>query len=361
MDVVEAQPSSAELLALLDRVPDLVIIHRDGVLLWMNRANLDLLGYERVEDVADRSLFEFVEPEWQRLIELRMRAPIDPKTVGLSQIRLVARDGHVATVEFSPAQQVTFDGEPARLVIARDVTERVRLQEQLLVADRMASIGMLAAGVAHEVNNPLAWVLNNIEIAMRLLAPLGDAAAQSRQVLGVALEGVDRIRTIVRDLLALSRVDDVVVGPIDVRAVVESTLSLASKTIGERAELSFALQEVPLARGNAARLAQVLVNLITNALEAMPAGTRSANQLRVGVHASSDGIVVEVIDNGIGIAPENAARIFEPFFTTKTPGSGTGLGLAISQRLVAEMGGWLSFESAPGKGSTFRVTLAQIR
>ncbi len=361
MNIDEAQRSSAELIALLDRVPDLVIIHRDGELLWMNRANLELLGYESVEDIAGRSLFEFVEPESRRLTESHMRAPVDPKTVGLSQIRLVARDGRVATVEFSPAQQVIFEREPARLVIAHDVTERVRLQEQLLVADRLASIGMLAAGVAHEVNNPLAWVLNNIEIAMRLLAPLGDAAAQSRQVLGVALEGVDRIRTIVRDLLALSRVDDVVVGPIDARAVVESTLALASKTIGERAELSLATHEVPLARGNAARLAQVLVNLITNALEAMPSGARDANRLRVGVHASNDGVVVEVIDNGVGIAPENAARIFEPFFTTKTPGSGTGLGLAISQRLVAEMGGWLSFESAPGNGSTFRVTLAQIR
>jgi two-component system, NtrC family, sensor kinase len=253
---------------------------------------------------------------------------------------------------------VVFEGSPARLIVARDVTERNRLQHRLQIADRMASIGMLAAGVAHEVNNPLAYVLNNIEIAMRLLAPLGDATSDSRAALSVALEGVDRIRTIVRDLLALSRVDDVMLGPIDVLAIVESTLSLASKTISERAVLTFEPHPVPLARGNVARLGQVLVNLLTNALESMPVGSRNENKLRVVVRPSSDGdAIVEVSDNGVGIAPEHVARIFEPFFTTKSPQSGTGLGLAICERLVTEMGGTVSVESTPAKGSTFRVTL----
>jgi len=355
----EVQRSTSEMRQLLDRLPDLVLVHRDGVILWMNRANVRTLGYEGSSQLVGRPLLDLVEPASREMIRARMRQPVHADMPELTELRLLTRDGHVVVIEISPAQVLSFEGKPARLVVGRDVTERVRLQQQLLIADRMASIGMLAAGVAHEVNNPLAYVLNNVEIAVKALAPLGDMTLQSRMALGVALEGVERIRTIVRDLLALSRVDDVTVGPIDVFAVVESTLALASKNISERAVLSFEHQPVPLARGSVARLGQVLVNLIANALEAMPATVhREENELRVVIRpSSSGGVVVEVLDNGVGILPEHASRIFDPFFTTKAAGSGTGLGLSISQRLVAEMGGRLSCEWTNTRGSMFRVSL----
>jgi PAS domain S-box-containing protein len=357
--LTEARRSTEEIRALLDHLPDFVMIHRDGVILWMNRANLAALGYERTEEVAGTPLLELVEPAARDTIAARMRQPAGANLPEMAEVRLLARDGRVVVVEVSPSRVVSFEGRPARLVAGRDVTERVRMQQQLLIADRMASIGMLAAGVAHEVNNPLAYVLNNIEIAMRALAPLGDAASQSREVLGVALEGVDRIRTIVRDLLALSRVDDTAIGPIAALEIVQSTLALAGKDIEKRAVLTFEHDAIAPVAGSVARLGQVLLNLITNALESMRSDARSENWLRVAVRRSTDGgAVVEVTDNGAGIPAEHASRIFDPFFTTKPPGRGTGLGLAISQRLVAEMGGQLSFESTPGVGSTFRVTLA---
>jgi signal transduction histidine kinase len=163
----------------------------------------------------------------------------------------------------------------------------------------------------------------------------------------------------VRDLLALSRLDDTMVGPIDARAVVESTLALARRDIEEGAVLELVREPVPAVAGTVARLGQVLLNLVTNALEAMRSATRSQNRLRVVLRPSgAGGAVLEVVDNGVGIAPEHVPQIFDPFFTTKLPGKGTGLGLAISQRLVAEMGGQLSFEPTPGGGATFRVTLA---
>lgn len=362
--LTEARRGADEQWALLDHLPDLVMIHRDGVILWMNRANVLALGYERSEELAGRPLLELVEPEAGARIRARMRQPPGTSTPDVGEIRLLARDGRVVVVEISPSQIVQFEGKPARLVAGRDVTERVRMQQQLLIADRMASIGMLAAGVAHEVNNPLSYVLNNIEIAQRELASLGDRASQSRAALGIALDGVDRIRTIVRDLLTLSRVDDVVIGPIDVIEVVQSTLALAGRGIAERAVLTFERPEEPgpPVAGSAARLGQVLLNLITNALEAMDPNQPEQNQLCVVVRRSMvGGAVVEVTDNGVGIPPEHAARIFDPFFTTKPPGKGTGLGLAISQRLVAEMGGELSLESTPRMGSTFRVSLAPFR
>ena len=351
------QRSTNEIRAVFDHLPVLVIIHREGTILWKNRAVVKTLGYEGCDDLVGRPLFDLVDPSMRDIVRERMRAaPGD--TPALMEGRLLRRDGTIVVTEVFRTQVVTFDGEPARMIVGQDIAERVRLQQQLLIAARMASIGMLAAGVAHEVNNPLAYVLNNVEIAMKQLAPLGETTRQGREALGVALEGVDRIRTMVRDLLALSRVDDPPVGPVDVVAVVESTLALARKEIAERAELVYEHEPVPLVRGTVARLGQVLLNLFANALEALPDGERAANELRVVVRPSAaNGAVVEVSDNGVGIAPEHAERLFDPFFTTKAPGSGTGLGLFISQRLVAEMGGELTFESALKRGSTFRVTL----
>ncbi len=356
--LLEARRSNEENWALLDHLPDLVMIHRDGTILWMNRANVLALGYERFEELAGKPLLDLVEPAARQRVVARMRQPAGADSPEVGEIRLMTRDGRVVVVEISPSQQITFEGKPARLVAGRDVTERARMQEQLRIADRMASIGMLAAGVAHEVNNPLGYVLNNIEIAQRELAPLGESQSRSRAALDVALEGVDRIRTIVRDLLALSRVDDAIIGPVDVLQVLTSTLTLAGKDLAERAVLSFEHEPVAPVAGSPARLGQVFLNLVTNALEAMRSSARDDNQLRIVLRpAGAESIVVEVTDNGLGIAREHATRIFDPFFTTKPHGKGTGLGLAISQRLVDEMGGQLSFESTPGVGSTFRVTL----
>jgi PAS domain S-box-containing protein len=351
------QRGASEIQEVFDRLPVLVLIHDRGTILWNNRAATQTLGYDGHRDLVGREVFDLLEPSARETFRTRMRAPAE-ETPALQEVRLVKRDGEVFVTEVFPTQIVTFEGRPARMIVGRDATERVRLQEQLLVSARMASIGMLAAGVAHEVNNPLAYVLNNVEIAMKQLAPLGEPARQGREALGVALEGVDRIRTIVRDLLALSRVDDVAVGPVDVPVVVESTLALAKKEIGERATLVYEQEPVPLARGTVARLGQVLLNLVANALEALPEDARATNELRVVVRPSAaGGAVVEVSDNGVGIPAEHGPRLFDPFFTTKAPGHGTGLGLAISQRLVAEMGGELSFESVVQRGSTFRVTL----
>ncbi len=354
-----SQRSTDELRVLFDRLPDLVIIHRAGLILWTNRAVPKALGYANGDDLVGRRLLDIVEPSSRDLVTSRMQAQVDNDLPpDLVEARLLTRDGELVVAEVSPTQVVMFGGQPARLVVGRDVTERMRLRQQLLTADRMASIGMLAAGVAHEINNPLAYVLNNVEIAIKELAALGDSTRPSRTALGIALEGVDRIRTIVRELLELSRVDDAAVGPVDVRAIVESTVALAAHKISERARLETDYAAVPLARGTAARLGQVLLNLLTNALEAMPAGVSETNCLRVSVRRSSaGGVVVEVADNGVGITSENAARIFDPFFTTKASGSGTGLGLAISQRLVAELGGELTFETVPGQGTTFSLAL----
>ncbi|MGZ3449057.1 MAG: two-component system sensor histidine kinase NtrB [Polyangiales bacterium] len=361
---VEAlQRARDELRVLLDRLPDLVVVHVAGKIVWANRAYVATLGYGRLDELIGRSILDDVALEFREQVSARMREPVGARADHhLNEVALETRTGARLVVEVSPPQAVVFEGVNARLVLGRDVSERVRMQQKLIVADRLASVGLLAAGVAHEVNNPLGYVLNNIEIARRELAPIGERAEVARQVLSVALEGVDRIRNIVRDLLMLARGDDAAVAAIDVRAVAESTLALAAREIERSARLVLDFRPAPLVTSSESRIAQVLLNLIVNALEAMRDRPREENELVVRIAPAGDErLLLEVSDNGPGISPSDLSRVFEPFFTTKPAGQGTGLGLAIVQRLVVEIGGEINVSSTPGRGTTFRVLLPATR
>jgi PAS domain S-box-containing protein len=357
--VVALQQARDELRVLLDRLPDLVVVHVDGKILWANRAFVAGLGYESIDDVVGRSLLDVVAPRFRQQVAERMLEAVGTRAdTSLQEVALLARNGGELIVEVSPPQAVVFDGVNARLVLGRDVTERARMQQKLIVADRLASVGLLAAGVAHEVNNPLGYVLNNIEIARKELASFGERGETGREVLSIALEGVDRIRSIVRDLLMLARGDDAALAAIDVRAVAESTLSLAAREIERTARLVQEFEPAPLVTASESRIAQILLNLVVNALEAMRERPREENVLTVRITEGSHGrLCLEVVDNGSGIAPADLPRLFEPFFTTKPAGQGTGLGLPIAQRLVVEIGGEITCSSTLGRGTIFRVSL----
>ncbi len=353
--------AAGEFHELLERLPEPVVIHRDGTMLWVNGVLLAMLGYDHSNELVGQSLSKIVADRSQGILSERLRTP--PNAMNLSEwaeVRLLRREGGDVLVEVAPAQSVTFGGTAARLVLGRDVRERVRMQQRLVTADRLASLGLLAAGVAHEINNPLGYVLNCVEIAARELDQAGQPATASAQsALALALEGVGRVRTIVNDLRMLSRVEQVV-QPSDVRAVLETTLGLARTEISDRATIVCDFQPTPLARVNPARLGQIFLNLIINALDAMPEQTPQ-NKLLLRTYQDATGsAVVEVTDTGVGIAPELVDRIFDPFFTTKADGRGTGLGLAICHQLVFELGGQISVQSVQGKGTTFRVSLPPV-
>jgi signal transduction histidine kinase len=250
--------------------------------------------------------------------------------------------------------------------------ERKKMREQLLIAERMASVGMLSASVAHEINNPLAVVLGNLEIVLqRLEAPDGKPAgtgsdngaaallAEIVQPLQQAHEAAERVSHIVRDLKIFSRPSDAEQrGPLDVERVLESALRMASNEIRHRARLVRNYARVPPVLGNEARLGQVFLNLIVNAAQAIPEGRAGDNTVSLSVRPDeNDRIMVEVSDTGIGMSAEVAARIFDPFFTTKAEGVGTGLGLAICHSIVTQLNGEIAVQSSPGHGTTFRVSL----
>jgi signal transduction histidine kinase len=271
-------------------------------------------------------------------------------------VRLTRRDGQTITVEVSPAQKIDFDG-PARLIVALDVSERVALQQRLITADRIASIGLLGAGVAHEINNPLAYTLASLELATRRVSKLESAPPELAELLVTAREGVERVRTIVHDLGMLTRTDELPTLPIDVREVLDSTLTLAAGSLPARLSVVRDYRSVPLALAHGPRLGQVALNLVLNAVESMA----GPGELRVRTLLDHAGrVAFEVEDTGTGIAPDVASRIFDPFFTTKPAGRGTGLGLAICHYIVAGFGGEISVQSAVGRGSTFRVALPPV-
>ena len=243
--------------------------------------------------------------------------------------------------------------------------ERKKMREQLLISDRMASVGTLAAGVAHELNNPLAALLANLDALGRDLAEvtveleLGDRLREVFSELRDARESAERMRHIVRDLKIFSRAtDDKQRGAVDVHRVLESSLRMAHNEVRHRARVVKEYDRVPLVLANEARLGQVFLNLVVNAAQAIAEGDADHNQIRIATRLNGAGnVVVEVGDTGSGIAPEHLGRVFDAFFTTKPVGVGTGLGLSICHRIVRSFGGELEVESALGSGSTFRVSL----
>jgi PAS domain S-box-containing protein len=251
-------------------------------------------------------------------------------------------------------------------LIAYDVTTELESRKALMQADRLASLGALAAGIAHEINNPVAFLVLAAAQVGRLIDSLRDpgsgAEDRLREIAQELGEASGRIAEIVGELKLFTRMADGTSRiPIDVNRVLRTALTLTSSELRRRARLEVVLSDVPLAPGAFATLGQVFVNLLINASQAIDAkgdATPTENHVvRVTSETSGRSIVVRVSDTGVGIAPELLPRIFDPFFTTKASGQGAGLGLAIAYDLVRRVGGDIRVESSPGKGTTFEVIL----
>ncbi|RYZ38153.1 MAG: response regulator [Myxococcaceae bacterium] len=256
------------------------------------------------------------------------------------------------------------NGERFVVGLVRDVTEGSRQETQRRLAERMTSVGTLAAGVAHEINNPLSYVTSNLAYLWeRVAQPMvpAEQLEELRQVVAEALEGAGRVRSIVRDLRTFSRAEEESHGPVDVQRAVDGALKLMRDELQHRARLTCDVEPVAAVLGNEGRLGQVVTHLLLNAIQAFGERPAEENLLRLRVRPGREGhVLIEVEDNGQGMPGDVRQRIFDPFFTTRSPKGGTGLGLSICLTLVHAMGGHIEVASEQGQGSLFRVELPAL-
>lgn len=305
--------------------------------------------------------------------------PCDPEVLQITVERTLERSALLKN-----AKKYKLDLEARNDELQRKKEQLERLQAQIIHSEKMASLGQLAAGIAHELNNPVGYVHGNMEILescasglLKLLKYYDDAeitgpiAEGSRQIkaeigyentiadlpsiISDCRDGAERVRDIVQNLRTFSRLDEAEFKKTDIHEGIDSTIRLLSRYFsGGKIRLLREYGELPSVEAYSAQLNQVWANLLINAAQAV---IDRSGEVRVRTHLEGDSVVIAVSDNGVGISPENLNRIFDPFFTTKAVGDGTGLGLSISFGIIERHGGRITVESALGHGSTFTVTL----
>ncbi|MCY1077343.1 PAS domain-containing protein [Archangium lansingense] len=346
------------------------VLDEDGRVLKVNPVAERLLGLSR-EQLLGTS-FESLAPEDEReplrqtLKDLCVRG-----TVRLEDQGLRSADGGRVALGIAASLQVT-GATRCLLIVGEDLTAKRRLEQQSIQNDRLAAMGALAAGIAHEINNPTSYVLSNLaylqewrdELERELAAVpglpprLGETIAEVKDVLAECLVGGRRIRDIVRDMRFFSHTAGEELTAVDIHSCLDVVLRMAHNELKHTARLErHYAASLPLVSASEGRLSQVFLNLIINAAQAMRSGGPERHVLRVSTAMDGERVRVDISDTGHGIPPEVLPRIFEPFFTTKPAGAGTGLGLSISQSIIQKMGGELGVQSEPGRGTTFSLLL----
>ena len=390
------------LLALESAPTGAILVDAAGNIIWVNAEVERLFGYVRSELINQP--VEALVPNGARERHAGVRTtyqatPLARRMGSGRDLHGIRRDGGEVPVEIALNPISTSEGQFV-LCFVVDITERKRAererdvlfeqlrqlnteleervlvrtaqlqttQHQLELADRLASLGTMAAGVAHEINNPLSALVANAEYVLERLTNarltlaedspherwLDETVNAQRDLLSAA----SRITRIVADLKTFSRPEPASCKTIDVRDAIESAIRATEHEFRHRAKLSVRLKKVPLVSGDDMRLVQVIVNLLINAAHAIVPGGYATNTVAVTTQCDAQGrVVIEVMDSGCGMTPETQSKIFEPFFTTKAVGAGTGLGLSISHGIVCSLGGTLEVESQLANGTTFRITL----
>jgi len=352
----KAADHAALLEAVVESAPDVVIqLDRKGVITFVNRVEPPATP----DELVGHNWFDRVAPD-QRDKALAAFATALAGAPAEFEIQAMSTDGSTSWFQGRIGPVRRDRAIVGAVMVTRDVTEKKQTEMQLMLADRMASVGTLAAGVAHEINNPLAAVIANLDMALEEVLAIAESAelpVDLVEELRDARTSADRVREIVRDLKMFSRTQEDRYGAVNVEKVLDSTLRMAWNELRHRAKLVKEYGGVPRVRANESRLGQVLLNVIVNAVQAIPEGNYENNRISVATSVDGDTVTISIRDTGVGIPLSIRSRLFTPFFTTKPVGVGTGLGLAISHRILTSMNGTIAFDSDVGKGTEFRITL----
>jgi two-component system, NtrC family, sensor kinase len=325
--------------------PGICIVDGMGAVRRANRAFANLVGWP-VTALTGRPWLMLLPPAWAEPVGRALAKP----GLGGGEIRAERRIFSVTAHRIS--------GDPGSVLLIEDVTDTRKLQEQLIQSEKLSAIGQLIAGVAHELNNPLASVLGFADY----LAEAATLPENLVEPLRVIQQEAQRAATIVRNLLTFARRQEQDRRRLDIGPVLQRTVALLNnQMIGLKVEPLLVVEpKLPLVEGSPNQLQQVFLNVINNAAQAI-ASTGRGGTVVIRARPWLDGIAVDVVDDGPGIPEEIHERIFEPFFTTKGEGEGTGLGLSICQGIIREHGGRLTVKSAPGHGATFTIELPGVR
>ncbi len=386
----EENHSAERFRSLSEQLPDAIVVEQEGKLVYANPAALKLLQCHEADEILGRPLLALLHPDergrWKEVASGAARAD---KRSAPEEFRLQTAGGESVDVE-AVALTIDFAGQPATASVFRDVRERKRLQAQLMHADRMASMGTLAAGIAHEINNPVGFVHSNLGALEKYVHRMTEfldfcgafwasedlatlpavqeflrQAARKREdlkldyvladipkLIGRSKEGTERIKKIVSDLKTFARSDEGV-GDVDINQTIELALNIAWNEIKYKAEVIRDFAEVPRVRGSSTALGQVFLNILVNAAQAIA----DKGTITIKTWEAAGWVRVRISDTGCGIAPEHIKKIFDPFFTTKPPGKGTGLGLNIAYNIIRRHNGRIEVESRQGEGTSFTIVL----
>lgn len=376
---------------LVETSPDAIVYtDQSGRIIKANQQAAELVGFPDAEALEGQDGVELLAPFDRDRARPAMERMGQLKRSRGNRYTMQRADGSTFVAEVAAALVPGTDHNPAGFItIVRDITEELEVQARLAQSDRLGSIGMMAAGVAHEIENPLTYVLNNVESLVQDLPLVLDALAWCRSyiarklapadasdILGnvgalldrglpedlldsanEAADGARRVRRIVRDMKMFARVEEDSFVQVPLNAVLESAINISHGEIKLRARLVKELGKVPNIFCSEGRLCQVFLNLLINAAQAIEEGDPMGNEIRVRTWADGEDVFAEVRDTGCGISDGQRARLFEPFFSTKPGGLGSGLGLALTLSIVKEYGGRIEVHSIPGEGSRFIVQL----
>ncbi len=372
-----------------------IMLIQHGLIGFANRYTAMLSGYGTAE-IGGRSFLDFIHADDQqtaiRNYQSGLKGEANPDTYS---IRIVHKSGRVLWLEVN-AVRMTYEDQPAVLLFFKDVTQQRHLEKQLLQAEKMAAIGQLAAGVAHEINNPVGFVNSNLHTLQQYHTELHELISSYREVVSCAgkafadgqwndafaemidtvercekkidldyilqdcpaliresMEGADRIRKIVSDLKDFAHPGHEDLQLADINQNIESTLNIVWNELKYHAEVVRQFGTIPMIECHAQQLNQVFMNILVNAAQAIDGKGRITIETGTG----NGHVQVKISDTGVGIEPAHLTRIFDPFFTTKEVGKGTGLGLNVSYNIIQKHHGSITVESQVGKGSTFTIQL----
>jgi two-component system NtrC family sensor kinase len=348
--------------AIIDNLPvSLYAVDRDyRIVAWNRNRELGGQGIPRQEALG-RTVFDVLTRQPRELLENELRRAFETGQIERLEQKSVSPDGDPQYWQVSKIPMRTDNDDEVSHVITmgEDISARVEANQAIARAEKLAAVGKLAAGVVHEINNPLATIS---ACAEALESRLNDGAFDSspeiddlREYLGLIRSEAFRCKSITNGLLDFSRTRTGERIPIDIAEVIGAAARLvAHQKRGSRVDIVMEVEpDLMPVIGDAGQLQQAIIALSTNAIDAMPDG----GTLTLGASRTDGFIQLSVGDSGVGIAPEHLTKIFDPFFTTKEVGSGTGLGLAVCYGIVTEHGGRLDVHSVPGAGTTFTISL----